>query len=77
MGCTAALHAQRQPIDIQPSVSGEPGAIAEITTAQPVCIDQSLNLSRVLRKLNAKQSFTTTRPPESTELGNRQRDTET
>lgn len=65
---TAALHARRQPIDIPPSVSGEPGVTSEITTTRPVCTGQSLNPSRVLGKLNAKRSFTTTQRGKSTEL---------
>lgn len=48
-------------------MSGEAGFTAEITTALPVCIEQSLNSSRALEKLNAKQSFTTTQPAKSTD----------
>lgn len=48
-------------------MSGEVGFTAEITTALPVCIEQSLNSSRALEKLNAKQSFTTTWPAKSTD----------
>lgn len=48
------------------SVSAEAGVAAEITATQSVCIEQSLNPTRVLRKLNAKRSFTTTQLKERT-----------
>lgn len=46
----------------------EPAVSAEITAARPVCVEQSLSSSRVLRKLDAKQSFTTTQLAESSEV---------
>lgn len=49
----------------RPKARAEAGVTAEITTVQPVCVERSLNPSGALGNLDAKQSFTTTRPAES------------
>lgn len=54
---------------IKCSVSAEAGVAAEITATQSVCIEQSLNPTRVLRKLNAKRSFATTHAAERKDQG--------